>query len=228
MAFYRGPRIITDGLVLHLDAKNTKSYPGTGTIWYDRSDSKYNGSLINGPTFNSNGSIIFDGVNDYVDISTNIGTQLVGNFTYNIWAKRNGNNSSTIHGLISNEWHTDFTGVSMALLNNNTSIAIEVGNGTTRPSYSLTSPVSNLNWTNYTLINNTGVFYVYVNGILLDSRSITVLQNSTRQITIGRWAPSYSDYFINGEISIASVYNRAISDSELLQNYNATKTRFGL
>ena len=62
-----GPRIVTDGLVLCLDAGNSKSYPGSGTAWNDLSRNGNNGTL-NGPTFNSadRGSIVFDGTNDYV------------------------------------------------------------------------------------------------------------------------------------------------------------------
>ena len=69
MAFNYSPNIITDGLVLYLDAANTKSYPGSGTTWRDLSKSQLNGTLTNGPTFNSanGGSIVFDGTNDYVD-----------------------------------------------------------------------------------------------------------------------------------------------------------------
>jgi hypothetical protein len=67
--FHYSPKIVTDGLVLYLDAANTRSYPGTGTTWSDLSRGGNNGSLINGPTFNSanGGSIVFDGSNDYVD-----------------------------------------------------------------------------------------------------------------------------------------------------------------
>ena len=69
MAFNYSPKISTDGLVLCLDAANTKSYPGSGTVWSDLSRGGNNGTLTNGPTFNSGngGSIVFDGVNDYVD-----------------------------------------------------------------------------------------------------------------------------------------------------------------
>ena len=70
MAFNYSPNIITDGLVLYLDAANTKSYPGSGTTWRDLSKSQLNGTLTNGPTFNSSngGSIVFDGVDDYVNL----------------------------------------------------------------------------------------------------------------------------------------------------------------
>ena len=73
MGFYRGPKIVTNGLVLYLDAANKKSYPGTGTTWTDLSGLGNNGTLTNGPTFNSanGGSIVFDGVDDYVSVANN-------------------------------------------------------------------------------------------------------------------------------------------------------------
>jgi hypothetical protein len=71
MAFNYSPRIVTDGLVLYLDAANPRSYPGSGTTWSDLSRGGNNGVLTNGPTFNSanNGSIVFDGTNDFIQCS---------------------------------------------------------------------------------------------------------------------------------------------------------------
>jgi hypothetical protein len=85
MAFNYSPKIITDGLVLYLDAANTRSYPTNGTIWSDLSRNNNNGTLINGPTFNSanGGSIVFDGVDDRVSRNSAIDTGQ--NFTINAW-----------------------------------------------------------------------------------------------------------------------------------------------
>jgi len=93
MSTIGGPNIVDSGLVLELDAGNTKSYPGTGTTWFDKSGNAYNGTLTNGPTFNTGslGSLVFDGVDDYVN---NIGTtstfsfiQNTAVFTINAWVK---------------------------------------------------------------------------------------------------------------------------------------------
>ena len=72
MSTLQSGHIITDGLVIALDAANTKSYPGSGTTWSDLSGNSNNGTLTNGPTFNSRngGSIVFDGVDDYVTLGT--------------------------------------------------------------------------------------------------------------------------------------------------------------
>ena len=74
MSFNYSPKIVTDGLVLYLDAANTRSYPGTGTTWTDLSRSSLPTPLYNGPTFNSTngGSIIFDGIDDYAEVQRNV------------------------------------------------------------------------------------------------------------------------------------------------------------
>jgi hypothetical protein len=70
--YANGPKIVTDGLVLCLDAANRKSYPGTGTAWNDLSGNGNNGTLVNGPTFSSanGGNLSFDGTNDYTEVTT--------------------------------------------------------------------------------------------------------------------------------------------------------------
>ena len=150
----------------------------------------------------------------------------MGNVTFSLWAKRNGNSPSGIGGLIGNLWHTTFTGLNIYLRNDNTGITVQTANGTTRTSYVLTSPVSNLNWVNYVLINNGGVVSVYVNGVLLDSRSREISNSSIRQVTIGRWAGSFNSYYLNGEINNALTYNRALTPDEIQQNYLSGLQRF--
>ena len=87
MAFNYSPKIVTDGLVLYMDAANSKSYVSGSTTWNDISRSGNNGTLINGPTFNSSngGSIVFDGTNDYVNLSDSDNWFYTGNFTIEFW-----------------------------------------------------------------------------------------------------------------------------------------------
>ena len=95
MAFFRGANVVTDGLVLALDAANTKSYPGSGTTWRDMSGNNITGSLTNGPTFNSanGGSIVFDGTNDSVIMADNsaLNTQTP---SVEVWIKTNATNQN--------------------------------------------------------------------------------------------------------------------------------------
>jgi hypothetical protein len=87
MSVAGGPDLIQDGLVLCLDAANTKSYPGSGTSWVDLSGNGNNGTLTNGPTFSSTngGNIFFDGTNDYVRVSSTSIIPGSSSFTFNIW-----------------------------------------------------------------------------------------------------------------------------------------------
>ena len=75
-----GPNVVTDGLVLYLDAGNVKSYPGTGTVWSDLSGDGNNGDLINGITYSS-GNLLFDGSIDYVDCGTKASLDITPNVT---------------------------------------------------------------------------------------------------------------------------------------------------
>lgn len=87
MSFNYSPKIVTDGLVLYLDAANTKSYVSGSTIWNDLSRNNFNGSLINTPTFNSqnSGSILFDGVDEYVNLGV-VDIGITRDFTISFWA----------------------------------------------------------------------------------------------------------------------------------------------
>ena len=94
MSIFYNPRIVTDGLVLALDAGNTKSYPGSGTTWTDLSGRGNTGTLTNGPTYSSanGGSIVFDGTNDHVTMSGNNISGLSAettDFSICIWVKYN-------------------------------------------------------------------------------------------------------------------------------------------
>jgi hypothetical protein len=98
MAFNYSPKIITDGLVLYLDAANPKSYVSGSTTWGDLSRGGNNGTLVNGPTFSSanGGSIVFDGVNDYINCGTNSSLRPSQQITINSWIKLNGFSFSCI------------------------------------------------------------------------------------------------------------------------------------
>jgi hypothetical protein len=99
MAFFHSPRIVTDGLVLALDAANSLSYPGSGTTWTDLSGKGNNGTLVNGPTFDqaNGGSIVFDGTDDYVNLPDGLlsGT---GDFTIIQWVQCDGAGIGTTFG----------------------------------------------------------------------------------------------------------------------------------
>ena len=225
MAFVHSPKIVTDGLVLALDAGNVKSYPGSGTTWLDKSGYGNNGMLTNGPTYSSanGGSIVFDGTNDYISIILPSPIS-VSSFTYNVWF-----NADIV---------TDAYRTIIDLNNDNFLITI-----TPSGQLSLWNPVFNLGfapsastWYNIQVShNNSSPYYTYINGNLVGTYSnATTTTHTVCSIGVGAGFITGScgtrgpDEFFDGKISIASIYNRGLSASEVLQNYNATKGRFGL
>jgi hypothetical protein len=220
MAFNYSPKIVTDGLVLYLDAANTRSYPTTGTTWSDLSRSGNNGTLVNGPTFNSSngGSIVFDGVNDGVSL-TNIGTDI--GKTYNIWVKNTSSNSTLRLAYAHRDADRVYIGV------NGIDLYLRVGTD----SGNLGGTTLSINqWFNLCIRLNTSTQYEgFVNGVSIGTRTTTL------STSIGTGLGAYynntnvpfSNYWI-GDISQVSIYNRALTAQEILQNYNATKSRYNL
>jgi hypothetical protein len=221
-----GPgNIVTNGLILYLDAANSLSYVSGSTTWNDLSSSGNNGTLTNGPTFNSanGGSIVFDGTNDYISIILPSPIS-VSSFTYNVWFNAD---------IVTDAYRTiiDF--------NNDNFLMTIIPSG----QLSLWNPIFNLGfapsastWYNIQVShNNSSPYYSYINGNLVGTYSdATTTTHTVCSIGVGAGFITGScgtrgpDEFFDGKISIASIYNRGLSASEVLQNYNSTKARFGL
>ena len=231
MAFSFSPKVVTEGLVLYLDAANTKSYPGSGIAWSDLSRNGNRGTLTNGPTFNSanGGSIVFDGVNDYV--STSYFGSNSSNYTFSVWY----NPLSSVNTNPLNRGR-DGAGVGWSLLlgSDNSSgnryragVVKTDGGAVGYIAYS-TNPMILNQWVQLTGIWISGnSINLYVNGVFNSSVSVpgTVLRTSTDGWILG--SITTTSYSIQ-QIAQTSIYNRALTAQEVLQNYNATKNRFGL
>ena len=230
MAFNYSPKIITEGLVLYLDAANTRSYPGVGTTWSDLSRSGNNGSLINGPTFNSanGGSIVFDGTNDYVNTvtATFLGINSTSTpFTISVWFKTSGVTEyylfDNLNGSndISLRVDAGVLEVYMAASISGVINAVRFGSG-----------YNNNVWHNFTITwNGSNLLTAYADSINIGNNTTTLSGSfeSNAAFRIGNRPSPLGPFFV-GNISQVSVYNRILSATEILQNYNATKTRFGL
>lgn len=225
------PLIVTDGLVMYLDAANSKSYPGAGTTWTDISRNGNNGILTNGPTFNSAnlGSIVFDGVDDYVDVGNNASLSLSA-MTIAAWVKPS-TNVSNYRGIIMDESVGGSPWNYRLFLNQGNGVVIYDMIGSGYGSVSSTYSVADNNW-HYicgvrTVVN--GTLNLYIDGVLnttgTDSSNRSTLGN---RVWIGRSPYNGGSYPFIGDIPITQIYNRALSATEILQNYNATKTRYGL
>lgn len=214
--------IVTAGLIMYLDASVAASYPGSGTTWTDISYNGNNGTLINGPTFNSGdgGSIVFDGINDYV--LTALKANRVA-FTIDIWAKL----VTTTNGV--NLCVDDGAGY-FGLGFYNTTKKIQMACYDTSAKSAISTNVINPN----VIYNFTGTWkggdYVnlYINGAF-DSKSSTTLAptgigSNANVIKLCKNGP----YYVNGNVYSILLYNTALTAVEVQQNFNATKTRFGL
>ena len=237
MALHHNPRIVTDGLVLALDAADINSYPGSGTTWYDLSGNGNNGTLTNGPTYSSN-SIVLDGTNDYIYTSSANTLGNLSNHTFEIWFKTQGlGTSQTEGGLVC----PDYGMISTIDANGKVRYSIySTDNG---------APGSGGAYLGYITATGISVFdnewhhvictcqlndslYIYIDGILQTSGgSIGSWSGSTiwssMTTFIGR-NPNNTPYNFYGNIASTKIYTKYFTASEVLQNYNATKTRFGL
>jgi len=218
MSFHYSPKIVTDGLVLYLDAANPKSYPGTGTSWFDLSGNSNNGELINGPTYDGNngGSLVFDGVNAYIRISLP-STISVGSFSYDAWVLTQGDGGwRTIIDQDNDNW--------LLALNENILT-------TYYPTYNTGYPVSSNIWYNIAVSHAYGdPIHCYVNGQLVYTSENSSIIHTTSYYGIGAGIlpPTGADEFWSGKISNIKIYNRAVSSTEVLQNYTTLKGRFSL
>jgi hypothetical protein len=211
-------QIITDGLVLNLDAGNPASYPGSGTTWFDLSGFGNNGTLVNGVGYNSGngGSLVFDGVDDYVSNSINLGSSnfdytIIINFSINSFNgdMRLGGAYSGGTGQLTFGWDNTIFRLWLQSTWNNTNFTFS----------------SNTNY-NISIVHLSTTTYLYINGLL----NTTILNKTSFFSNIGlgnSFILQFGNYF-NGKIYTSSIYNRALTASEIAQNFNALRSRYGI
>ena len=230
MATFYSPKIVTDGLVLAFDAGNRKSYPGSGTIWNDLTGTSLTGSLLYGPTFdNSNaGNIVFDGNDDTVSFYC---PNLSSVATVELWAKLNNNYSNKmIMG-----WLRYSVWCSGGGLGYNTSAGDLYG--ITSASASSLGILNN--WKHYVFEMRSDISYtnnkIYVNTV---PQSLSQIQGggdnqdnrnfNTGSGQISGWLRDASGYRIPMNCGSFKIYNRILSSTEIENNFNATRGRFGV
>jgi len=230
MSFSNGPTIVTNGLVLALDAGDRNSYVSGSTTWIDLAGTN-NGTLLNGPTFNSGsgGSIVFDGVNDYATFPTGFLSTLTA-CTVNFWVYWSDNQQWTRvidfgTGITVNMFFTPRTSDT-----NTPRFAITTGGNISEQRITSNNAMLVNTWYNFSITLNGSTGTMYRNSVIDATNLSTTLTPSslgnTNQNYLGR--SQYSDPYFQGQVSNMQIYNRALTASEVLQNYNATKGRFGL
>jgi hypothetical protein len=225
--------IVRSGLVLNLDSVNSNSYSGSGTAWTDLSGFGNNGSLINGVGYNSSnfGSLSFDGVNDYVNVPNSSSLQLTNNMTVSIWFMPF-NFSSTRQGLIGRNGLNEYT------------ITLEPGGGISFYFESLGQPANYYNGASSRAFGQeNNVFQQVTITRDYDNNIIRIYKNSVQtgtnfQSLIGLAKPTASSGptriadanggYYNGRVSQVLLYNRALSLLEIQQNFNITRSRYGI
>ena len=234
MAISRGPKIVTNGLVLALDAADKNSYSGTGTTWTDVSGNNNTGTLTNGPTFSqaNGGAIVFDGTDDYVNVANASSLNPSNGISVSVWVKFTSTINNTRQMLV--EKHTSPGSGWWFAGQNNKIVWLIVGTSGGEKYIDLTNNTSIISGIIYNIVGTYDVtgstLKLYVNGSNDGGTIIgggSGLSSSSNPLIIGKqhnWG--------NGPSSITmfntSLYNRALSADEVLQNYNATKSRFGL
>jgi len=233
MAFNYSPKIVTDGLVLCLDAANAKSYVSGSTSWNDISRGENNGTLTNGPTFNgaNNGNISFNGVNQWVDFQNNSNLHFLNlsPYTLSIWANITSATSGIFHGLINREYGAPRNGYNLWFYQDPTVVAIasERWAGAGQQVTFVLLPYSQCFnvWNQFTVTFDGTTLRFYLNGLF--AHSAPASGNITNTSGVLQIARRQTD-FANCKISNVSIYNKTLTPTEILQNYNTTKTRFGL
>ena len=231
-----GENIVTDGLILYLDAGYKSSYSGSGTTWYDVSSYGNNMTLTNGPTYNSSnsGSIVFDGVDDYAMV-LNPSSLQTQNLTVSIWIKPS-TATNQITSIVDYDHCAQCNWVVQsedATSNRNYYFGYRSTSNVWEPSNGIGGgrgvQLTNSVWQNLTFTKNGTSIIGYLNGVQTYTSTASVgtilyLENKNLQLGAG----SCSGRQFNGNMSNSQIYNRALSASEILQNYNAQKGRFGL
>ena len=229
MGLAHSPRIVTDELVLALDAGNTKSYPGSGTTWTDLSGNGNDGTLLNSPTFNSanGGYLDFDGTNDYVNCgNSSVFNQSGGkSFTVTCWALFN--TATQVHNPIFNKSATNGTWEYTLGLNSSRGVSwLTSSNGTSWIGTGVNETISLNEWYYYAVGFDYAnqVSFASINGKQIYTSAQTGIYNGSRPFEIGRHNDPVR--YMNGNIAQVFMYNRALTATEVEQNYNALKGRY--
>ena len=222
MGVYAGPEITESGLVLALDAGNTKSYPGSGTTWTDLSGRGNTGTLTNGPTYNSanGGSIVFDGVDDYVNIPYHSILNSSTTFTVDFWFKSNSIGTEQVFFSTTNS--SPLSGYHIEVYLSKIILQVYPGGAFT---YS-TQTLSSNTFYNVSITYNSGNIIYYINGTSAGTANHTFTPSNINA-AIGKYTYINSLY-LNGNIPSFKFYNRALTAAEVSQNFNALRSRYGI
>lgn len=241
MSTHYKPRVVTDKLELYVDAANTSSYPGTGTICNDLSPRQtYIMSLNNGVIFNNyNGGVFtFDGIDDNVESNISMNGKIVADMTFDVWFRRT--QDMNVFNMVFSCGPTPYLAFRGAGAGSNTnkflfSYFTRIGGVFTQRLLYSTNTYSNNIWYNvvctlsYNLTTQVNESKMYINGVLnntlTNSSSTDNIPQPAGRLRLGNY-PDSNPYPFKGDISSYKMYNKLFSADEVLQNYNTLKNRF--
>lgn len=233
------PRCVQDGLVLYLDAANRRSYPQSGSVWNDLGPNVNNATLVNSPTFTTtfNGAFAFDGTNDQIDFPTLTFDNTT--FTSEIWGKLPGpintsNRRSLLGGYFTTAYRDyEFSSQTTILARFNLS-----GLGETFANFGFAAGFLELDkvFHNVFLKRPNNIYEVYFNGRLANKFTPPFNVNGGTVQSDSQIIHSYKHFgslgassrMYNGDLYSIRVYSRDLSADEILRNFNATRSRFGI
>ena len=229
MAISYNPSSVTSGLVLCLDAANTKYYPGSGTTWTYLSCRGNNGTLVNGVGYNSGnlGSLVFDGTNDYINLG-NILNYTTENFTFNTFFYLNSFTTSVVGQGPQLFWKGSFnTNGYYCVIGSGGNVLFHT-NQSGSGQFSYTSPglIAVGVWNNVSVVRTGPSVKIYINGVDRTNVSATHINptSSTGNFQLGAYDAGF--IYSNHRVATFQSYSRALSAAEVSQNYNALKSRY--
>ncbi len=217
--------IVTNGLMIYLDASQKGSYPGSGNVWYDLSGANNNATMYNGVTYNSGGWMDFDGSNDYCQINYNSASMDLWKMeqTVSVWVYHTNTTGRR------NIWDQAYGGYGTWTHEAGLNINYYYGNAGSN-----TQPYTSRNsgntprgvWNHITITRSLTTVSWYINGVLVNSgsNSYGVLATTPQRVWLGA---GYAGYW-QGRMGSVMAYSRALTATEVLQNFNASKTKYGL
>jgi hypothetical protein len=236
MGIFRGPNIVRDGLVLNLDAKNSKSYGGSGNTWTDLSGNGYNATKQGNATWNSNGWWEFRNVNadndfEYFNLSMDEGilksANTTGAWSLETWWRDMGTaygNENIIVGRLGHH-------AGILQKTNGSAVYGQVRTNAGGTGQISTSTISTTDdaWMHVVFAYNNRTSKLYINGSLEETDTMSTsytIYGHNNTMNIGGYGHNY--YRTYSDIAVVKAYNRELNASDVLQNYNALKSRFYL
>lgn len=218
--------IVTDSLIMHLDAAQLRSYPGSGTTWTDLTGNGKNGTLTNSPTFNSanGGSIVFSGTSNYVAIA---GSQTISDCSVCVWGKTGG--IANYAGIVFNRGSGNNVGGLSAYTG---SAKVQYGwndnNSGDAAGGSLAVTLNTWQMWSFTHTNtgsNNRTIYVNTTGSSITTSNLTSMTWSALRIGSDSFDSART---FAGNIAVVLWYTKRLSSTEIAQNFNALRSRFGV